>query len=72
MKNLSIYTKKTGAGHYTVEVEKDFELIGKFETTDMQLIDDIHEMKNEGFESELVMHDTFEEVEENVLILAKK
>lgn len=72
MKNLSIYTKKTGAGHYTVEVEKDYKKIGSFDTTDMQLIADIHEMKNDGFESELIMHDTFEEVEENVLRLAKK
>jgi len=69
---MKIYTKKTGAGHYSVEVERDFKLIGKFDTVDMQLIDDIHEMKNDGFESELVMHDSFEEVKENVLRLAKK
>jgi len=66
MKNVSIYTKKTGAGHYNVEVMEDGEILGNFDTTDMQLIDDIHEMKNDGFESELCMHDTFEEVLETV------
>ena len=37
----SILTKKTGAGHFNVEVMKDHELVGSFNTTDMQLIDDI-------------------------------
>ncbi len=69
---MNIYTKKTGAGHYLVEVEKDFEFIGKFKTTDMQLIDDIHEMQKEGFESNLVMHDNFEDVKETVLKLARR
>ena len=67
MKGINISTKKTGAGHFTVDVSKDYESIGKFDTTDMQLIDDIHTMKSDGFERELCMHDSFEEVEETVL-----
>jgi len=62
--NLSIGTKKTGAGHFNVNIfdKNSWKDLGSFETTDMQLIDDIHEMNDDGFESELVMFETFEEI----------
>ena len=58
----TIITKKTGAGHYKVTVMQDHNELGTFETTDMQLISDIEEMQQDGFEHELIMHETFEEV----------
>lgn len=58
----TVIIKKTGAGHYNVTVMQDYNELGTFETTDMQLIDDISEMQNDGFEHELIMHETFEEV----------
>lgn len=74
---ISINTRQTGNGHYNVIVTKDFEQIGAFQTTDMDLVEDIHEMNRHfvydtGFESHLSdLHDTFEEVEEKVLSLLK-
>jgi len=58
----TILTKKLNAGHFSVSVFADHQEIGTFETTDMQLIDDIQEMRNGGFESELTMFDSFEEL----------
>lgn len=66
-KGYSIILRKTGAGHYEVDIMKDFEELGNFQTTNMGLIDDIQEMKNDGFEHELINHDTFEEVLETCL-----
>lgn len=63
----TILTKKTGAGNFQVTVFENHNELGTFETTDMQLIDDIEEMRNGGFESELMMHETFEEVIETCL-----
>jgi hypothetical protein len=63
----NIITQFKGAGHYKVVVIQNHEEIGSFNTTDMQLIDDIKEMKNGGFEQNLVMHDDFNEVIENCL-----
>jgi len=57
----TIITKQTGSGHYKVSLIQNHECIGEFETTDMQLIDDIDEIDN-GFERELIMHDNFNEV----------
>ena len=67
MKGLKITTRKIGAGHFNVTVIKYYKEIGVFETTDMQLIDDVNEMINDGFENELMIHDTFEEVIETCL-----
>ena len=67
MKNISIYTKQISYGRYKVEVVKDFNTLGTFETTEMQLIDDIKTMKNGDFEHQLVMCDTFNEVKETCL-----
>jgi len=68
---MRIFLKKTGAGYYRVDVIQNQctidEIESSFTTTDMQLIDDIQEMKNDGFESELVMHDNFDEVKETIL-----
>lgn len=58
----TILTKKTGAGHFNVTLFQNGTNLGNFDTTDMQLIDDISEMNDDGFESELIMHETFEEV----------
>lgn len=67
MKNITILTKKTGAGHYVVSVFDGPYEKGSFITTDMQLIDDIQEMRNDGFEHELQMHNTFDEVKRTCL-----
>ena len=58
----TIITKKTGAGHFNVTVMQDHQEFGTFETTDMQLIDDIQEMNDDGNEIDLIMHNTFDEV----------
>ena len=63
----NIITKPLGRGHYKVIVTQDHEEKGSFVTTDAQLIDDINEMKNDGWEHNLIMHDSFEEVIENCL-----
>jgi hypothetical protein len=61
--NAIINTKKTGAGHYEVTIYNNDKEV-TFETTDMQIIDDIHTMKNDGFEDELCHFDSFEEIQE--------
>jgi len=60
--NVKVLTKKLNAGIFNVILLKNHEEIGTFETNDMQLIDDIQEMNNNGLESELMMHDNFNEV----------
>jgi|GEM_PF-6421631 len=65
----TISTKKLNAGHFEVTVFPEDEF-GTFETTDMQLIDDIGIMNDDGFEKELIMHDTFAEVIETCVSLA--
>ena len=67
MKNQQVRTNRTGAGHYHISIIEGVEEVGNFDTTDMQLIDDIQEMNDDGFEKELVMHDTFKEVIETCL-----
>ena len=64
-----IFITKTNAGQYQVDVVQNFETIGSFKTNDTQLIDDIKEMNNDGFEQNLEMHETFEEVIETCLNL---
>jgi len=66
--DFKIKTKKTGAGNFTVTIfdNKKWEEKGSFETTDASLVDDISELEN-GFESELTKHETFEEVIEDCL-----
>ena len=58
----TIITKKTGAGHFEVTVMQDHEELGTFETNNMGLIDDIYELNNDGQESNLMDHETFEEL----------
>lgn len=60
--NTKILTRKKGSGHYQITVMEDLNELGTFETNDMQLVDDISEMKNDGFEHELSMHQTFDQV----------
>ena len=61
MKTL-IQTVKTGAGHYEVTISNNEKEVN-FTTTDMQIIDDLHEYRNDGFESELIHFDSFAEIE---------
>lgn len=63
-----ITTKKTGAGHFTVTIfnNKKWEEKGSFETTDAGLIDDLDQLEN-GFESELLSFDTFNELIQDCL-----
>ena len=63
----TIITKKTGAGHFEVTVMQDHEELGTFETNNMGLIDDIYELNNDGQESDLMDHETFEELAETCL-----
>ena len=65
--NVKIYTKQLNSGHYRIDVVKDFTNIGSFETTDMQILDDIKELINDGFETNLVWFETFKEIENYVL-----
>ena len=58
-----ISTKKIGAGHFEVNVYGDREFLGSFETNDSTLVDDISELEN-GFESELMNFDTFEDLKD--------
>ena len=67
----TIITKKTGAGHFKVTVMQDHEELGTFETNNMGFIDDIYELNNDGQESDLMDHETFEEVIENCLNKSK-
>ncbi len=68
MKTLVTYigTKKLSAGHFEVNIYGKNEFIGSFETNDSTLIDDISELEN-GFESELMSFETFEELKEYCL-----
>ena len=62
MKTVSyISTKKTGAGHFEVNVYANREFLGSFETNDSTLVDDISELEN-GFESELMGFENFDEL----------
>jgi hypothetical protein len=65
----TIITKKIGAGHFEVTVLQNHELVGTF--TETSLIDDIHEMINDGFEHELMHFETFQEVEDYCILKAK-
>ena len=73
--NVKIYTKQLNSGHYRIDVFKSFTdknqtavmSIGSFETTDMQILDDIKELINDGLEINLVWFDTFKEIENYVL-----
>jgi len=60
---LLIQTFKTGAGHFNVTISNNDKEI-TFPTTNMQIIDDLHEYRNDGFEKELVHFDSFEEIEQ--------
>jgi len=61
-----VFTTQLGAGYYKVELSKDYEVVGSFETSDMELISDIDEMNNNGYKQDLIMFDDFEEVIEYV------
>ncbi len=63
MKTLNIITKKVNAGRFEITVMVDFEETQRFETTDMTLVDDIQEWKNQGSENELMNFESFEELE---------
>ena len=64
---ISIRTRYTGYGDFDISIFKDYENLGKFVTNDTQLIEDIYEMNAKGYESNLVMHETFKEVIQNCL-----
>jgi len=63
----TIITKKTGAGHFEVTVLQDHQELGTFETNNIGLIDDIYELNHHGKESDLMDHETFEELVETCL-----
>lgn len=64
---ITLITKKTGAGHFKVIVNKDYDFAGEFNTTDMGLIDDIWELNNNGSENELYNYDDFETLKNDCL-----
>ena len=59
---MIVSKEKIGAGHYIVRLYDNSIEVGNFTTTDMQLIDDIDEMNSGGFETDLTMFESFEEV----------
>lgn len=63
MKTLNIITKKVNAGRFEIIVMVNFEEVNRFETNDMELVDDIQEWKNDGSENELLKFETFKELE---------
>lgn len=60
MKTLS--ATKIGSGQFEINCFENNNLLGTFETNDAQLFDDVQEMRNDGFESELMTCETFEEL----------
>jgi hypothetical protein len=68
---MNAILKKLGAGNYQITITKDFEKVGSFNLTDMQILSDIEEFKNSGFESELTHFQNFKEVENYCLTKAK-
>jgi hypothetical protein len=58
-----IGTKKLSAGHFEVNIYGKYEFIGSFETNDATLVDDIYKLEN-GFESELMWFENFEELKQ--------
>lgn len=58
-----ILTRKIGAGNFKVNVYGEREFLGSFLTNDATLVDDISELEN-GFESELMNFDTFQELKD--------
>jgi hypothetical protein len=72
MKTINyISTKKIGAGHFEVNVYGYRKCLGSFKTNDASLVDDISEIDN-GFESELMGFETFEELKNFCLSKIKK
>lgn len=67
MKILNIITKKVNAGRFEIIVMINHEEVNRFETNDMSLVDDIHEWKNDGSETELSKFESFEELENHFL-----
>ena len=63
---MNIYIRKTFAGHYTVKIVENLfchnEKESSFNTTDTGLIEDINEMNNDGFEKNLIQHESFLDV----------
>jgi hypothetical protein len=67
MKTITyIGTKKIGAGHFEINIYGNREFFGSFETNDSTLVDDISELEN-GFESELMNFENFDELKEYCL-----
>jgi hypothetical protein len=64
---MNIITKKTSAGHYTVTITVGGQEKGTFNLTDMQILSDIDEMNNNGFENQLSYFETFEDVKKYCL-----
>lgn len=62
MKRITANPVNSSKGNYKVTVEIDGEEKGVFYTNDSELYDDIKEMRD-GFESELLTCDSFEELE---------
>ena len=46
IERIKFFPTKIGAGHYKIVVSKDYENVGEFITTDMQLVDDIISYNN--------------------------
>jgi len=57
-----ITIKSLGRGHYQVNIWSG-EVGTAIQITDAQIIDDINIMKSDGFESELVHFETFNEID---------
>ena len=63
---MNIITNKIGAGHYEVIVTEDGEMLGIFNLTDMQILEDIKEFAKDGYEDQLTHFESFDEVEEYI------
>ena len=59
---IELRVQKIGYGNYLVKIYSDSTEIGMFKTTDGQLIDDIYEMNSNGFENDLIMFESFDEL----------
>lgn len=61
-RKIELKAQKIGFGIYLVKIYSDSIEIGMFKTTDAQLIDDISEMNSNGFENDLIMFESFDEL----------
>jgi hypothetical protein len=59
--SIKFYPRFKSAGIYNLEIVSDFKEI-TFTVTDMEIIDDIKEMKRDGYESHLHHFESFNEI----------